>query len=242
MKNFILAVVFLFCALGEISAQEPKAPPTRKPPPSVALEEQSATRSGILFGAGMGVGVNRLYALDLISGKFPPSVKRFLILNANLKFGGHYFFLPSWGLNYYYSFDTTFTRGAPGWGPQEGGMFIRNQTHMFNLDAVYSAYSNDKLRVDVMLGFGIGISQTTSGLRDKEHNLQPAWRVDSSAIGPQVHVNLGTKVMFPQGYGVGFNIKIPTISFVTWDNKDRSEHPRVTSLPYLFYLDFIVEL
>lgn len=227
MKKFLLCSVLVISCFAQLE---------------FIKEDKAEARSGFFFGADIGVGVNvssfLLQSANKILYKSNPT---FPSLVMSGKIGGVSYFTKRYGLRYYYNLDGNLLFGEEKeYGKKTGfnQFYTLSTTHTLNVDAIFNLFASKNLELSLIGGIGGGIITGECGVRNQTIlSNKDTYRFTNF----EFRVNLGTRVMFDQKYGIEFMAKVPvtpTASDVTDGNNPSFT---IKTAPYYFSLGFVIE-
>lgn len=197
---------------------------------------------GWFFGIGLGGGIERFKAIT--SSKNEIMSQNFASLVASAKIGIYQSLNEKIGLRYYYSFDLSFNPGDPNRSAlfsqfyQEQGAYTSFKYHMLNVDALFNAYTLEKMDFGIIAGVGIGV---TNGVYAER--LNSTYFVIKQGIlltDWDMRLNLGARILFDKKYGIELLAKIPLTSTVINHNLETNNDLIRKGSAY-FTLDYVMQ-
>lgn len=248
--------IALYCILMMVCFGAPDT--TTQSPQNQMAKSQIQNQMGWFFGVGLGTGI-QTWKIRYIGQK--TGNDRFFLTNATFKIGAYQNFSEIIGLRYYYSLDVGYTQGDSAsnvfnnqttqqHGIRSVGFFIFSQTHMFNIDLIINAYSNENKRLDLIMGAGIGSFVPEYHTREGTRRSEYGNYASSYAVDLQAHINVGAKMIFDQKYGFELMAKVPVVSPTAlgtsyWSAGGATIKPKASEIElanYTINLSFILEL
>lgn len=198
-------------------------------------------QSGWFLGAGLGIGLENL---KIEGSDAPTSTKNYASFLASAKVGRYHHFTQLFGLQYYYNLDLSFNPADPYSSPFSyyDGFFLITQTHTLNVDALFNVYSKGKHALSIISGLGLGLAVQDYSPRFETRYGFSSKSDDRFTVKFQTRINLGVRWMFEQKYGVEFLTKIPISPGMVMEGKKSLNPTKLTTHPFYFTLDFVMEL
>lgn len=201
------------------------------------------TKVGWFFGGGIGYG-NETF-IDSKLGRR----NSFYSVAASAKIGGYYYFSRSFGLRYYYSYDVSFNPKLKQAGDKIVSINdIRTSSifkyHTFNIDAIFNAYSSDKMDIALIGGMGAGLR--TGKITPRRDNAYLPAGISGGAgyypffiEDPIVRINAGIRTLLNQKYGIELLANVPLNGSLILET---SRVKISLAQSYSFTLNFVMEL
>lgn len=249
MKKITLYCILIIACFG---APNPKILQTQ------TIQDQSQdNQMGFFFGVGFGAGV-QTWKIRYIGQKTGSNL--FLLYDTSAKIGAYHNLSDNIGLRYYYSLDLSYMQGdvANNVFNDQGsnkqikpvGFFIISQTHMFNTDLIFNAYSKENKRLDLIVGVGVGAFVPEYHTREGARRSINENYASSYTVDLQARINAGAKMVFDKRYGLELMAKIPIVSPATlgtsyWSAGGATIKPEASEIElanYAINLSFIIEL
>lgn len=240
LSKLILCSILVLRCFGDESHEEKKN--GQKEPIT-----KESSNLGWFFGVGLGGGLDKLTNAPDVRKNNAKIYYNFAGI-ATAKAGGYYYFHPSLGMRYYYSFDLSMDLGYErdyrvG---HKFGIALSSQTHMLNFDLLFNAYTKEKNAFDLIFGLGFGASITRRDEIFEDFSYSLVYGRDTNfLLDLQTRANLGMRWMHNQTYGLELMTKIPLTPARQIDPSGGRD-PVWEFLRYSRYfsltLDFVMEL
>lgn len=245
-KNNLLLGLLVSCLLALPMLAEEKDDSNKSQSPTTENSDQ--VRYGWFFGAGAGIGLERMQYNYWHVGTSQDILKKnnFLNYGVSLKVGGYVYLHPYVMVRSYLGYETIDPVGLG-----QSNTFLTNTTHYFpfyrtltlNLDFIFNAYVSERLDVGFILGGGMDRILTKFVYRSDNINgstLTSDPKAEHRFSEP--HIKFGVRTMIDKKWGVELITKLPLFLHYTPIVINSNDEPLSTMGTISTTLNFVMEL